>query len=103
MKLEDKIRQGHDLSGGEIEYGDKLAHFEKCLLTNKAMKGQYSEDDRSYRDGRSYGDSYRNGRRDSMGRYSRDGFMDHLMSLRESAPDERSRHAVDKMMRELEN
>jgi hypothetical protein len=41
--------------------------------------------------------------RDSMGRYSRDEFMDKLTMMRESAPNEKSRRAIDKMIDELEN
>lgn len=41
--------------------------------------------------------------RDPMGRYSRDEFMDKLMMMRESAPNEKSRRAIDKMVDELEN
>lgn len=94
--------------------GDKLAHFKKCLLTNKAMEDNYSEArggrsnrmgrsyDRSY-DGRSYDDMSMARNRDSMGRYSRDEFMDKLMMMRESAPNEKSRRAVDKMLSELED
>lgn len=116
MDMERKIQQGGKLSMSELEYGDKLAHFKKCLLTNKAMeesgyseagnRGGYSRDGRSYGvmyDGTSYGDMSYARRRDSMGRYSRDGFMDKLMDLRNSAPDEKHRTVVDRMMAELEH
>lgn len=42
-------------------------------------------------------------KRDSMGRYSRDGFMDKLIELKASAPDEKHRAVVDRMMAELEH
>ena len=116
MDMERKIQQGGKLSLSELEYGDKLAHFKKCLLTNKAMeesgyseagnRGGYSRDGRSYGvmyDGTSYGDMSYARRRDSMGRYSSDGFMDKLMDLRNSAPDEKHRMVVDRMMSELEH
>ena len=45
----------------------------------------------------------RNARRDSMGRFSRDGFMDKLMEMKEAAPNERTRRAVEKMIDDLEN
>ena len=122
MELEQKVEKGGKLSAGEIEYGDKLAHFKKSLLTNEAMEGN-SEEGRSYARGRggrnrsyrSYDNSYdsydgdmseargRNARRDSRGRYSRDGFVDKLMEMRESAPNEKSRRAGEKMIDELEN
>lgn len=124
MELEQKVKSSGKLSAGEVEYGDKLAHFKKCLLTNEAMEDSYSEDGRSYEGGtsntngrsrggrgRSYeGGSYedgmsnaRNTKRNSMGRYSRDGFIDKLMEMRETAPNEKSRRAIEKMIDELEN
>lgn len=110
MDMEDLIKQGKKLSMSEVDYGDKLAHFEKCLLTNKAMKDNYSEArggrtnrmGRSY-EGRSYDDMSMARNRDSMGRYSRDEFMDKLTMMRESAPNEKSRRAIDKMISELED
>lgn len=114
MSMEDLIKQGKKLSVNEVTYGDTLAHFKKCLLTNKAMEDSYSEArdgrfnrmgrsyDRGY-DGRSYDDMSMARNRDSMGRYSRDEFMDKLTMMRESAPNEKSRRAIDKMIDELEN
>lgn len=121
MELEQKVKSSGKLSAGEVEYGDKLAHFKKCLLTNEAMEDSYSEEyeggmsntngrsrggrGRSY-EGRSYEDGVsnaRNTKRNSMGRYSRDGFMDKLMEMRETAPNEKSRRAIEKMIDELEN
>lgn len=110
-ELETKIDRGGKLSGAEIEYGDKLAHFKKSLLTNEAMEDSYSEEYRdTSRRGRSEermndmsGAKGRNARRDSMGRFSRDGFMDKLMEMRDSAPNERTRRAVEKMIDDLEN
>jgi hypothetical protein len=110
-ELETKIDRGGKLSGAEIEYGDKLAHFKKSLLTNEAMEDSYSEEYRgTSRSGHSEermndmsGARGRNARRDSMGRFSRDGFMDKLMEMRDSAPNERTRRAVEKMIDDLEN
>ena len=110
-ELETKIDRGGKLSGAEIEYGDKLAHFKKSLLTNEAMEDSYSEEYRgTSRRGRSEehmndmsGARGRNARRDSMGRFSRDGFMDKLMEMKEAAPNERTRRAVEKMIDDLEN
>lgn len=105
MDMEDLIEQGKKLSMSEVDYGDKLAHWKKCLLTNKAMEDNYSEarGGRTNRMGRSYDDMSMARNRDSMGRYSRDEFMDKLMMMRESAPNEKSRRAVDKMISELED
>lgn len=110
-ELETKIDRGGKLSGAEIEYGDKLAHFKKSLLTNEAMEDSYSEEYRgTSRLGRSEermndmsGARGRNARRDSMGRFSRDGFMDKLMEMRDNAPNERTRRAVEKMIDDMEN
>lgn len=121
MDLEQKVKSSGKLSAGEVEYGDKLAHFKKCLLTNEAMENNYSEEyeggmpnangrsrggrGHSY-EGRSYEDGVsnaRNTKRNSMGRYSRDGFMDKLMEMKETAPNEKSRRAIEKMIDELEN
>lgn len=110
MELEHKVEQAGKLTDREVDYGDKLAHFEKCLLTNKAMKGSYSENrGRSYDyTGRSYGMVYHDDmsyerNRDSQGRYSRDGFLDKLMEMRAAAPNDKSRRAVERMIDELEN
>lgn len=105
MDMEDLVKQGKKLSMSEVDYGDKLAHWKKCLLTNKAMEDNYSEarGGRANRMGRSHDDMSMARNRDSMGRYSRDEFMDKLMMMRESAPNEKSRRAVDKMISELED
>ena len=105
-ELETKIERGGKLSGAEIEYGDKLAHFKKSLLTNEAMEDSSSEEYRGTSRERMNdmsGARGRNARRDSMGRFSRDGFMDKLMEMRDSAPNERTRRAVEKMIDDLEN
>lgn len=61
-----------------------------------------SYDGGSYEDG-SYDDggSYRR-KRDSMGRYSRAGMVDHLRDLMEDAPDERTREKLRQMIGELD-
>jgi len=99
--LERKAEKGK-LSLSDIQYADTLAHMKKNLLKADEMtgEGEYSGaypyadgmggDMRSYRiDGGSYG-SYagrRNARRDSMGRYSNEGYSmandDMIADLRE--------------------
>lgn len=117
--------KGGQMSAGDLEVIDKLSHTAKSLKTIIAMEeNDFSEQGgggqsgarggrggnrgggRS-REGRSR-ESYEGGmsnarRRDSMGRYSRDGFMDKLMDMKESAPNEKSRRAIEKMIDELEN
>lgn len=114
-ELSDKVRKGHELTMGEVQFGDMIAHFKKSLLTNDAMEGyddEYSNDNRAMRDNRSMrsmrGNSYRyddgnsmargrtgNVRRDSMGRYSRDDALDDMVEeleeLMEKAPDEQTK------------
>ena len=85
----DKIRKaGGKLSAGDLEYVDKLTHAIKSLKTVIAMDEQdedgysgYYRPMYTYADGRggmtrSTRGSYDRGRarRDSMGRYSRDGY-----------------------------
>jgi hypothetical protein len=124
-KLERKTEQSGDLTERELTYGKDLAKFKTALLTNKAMEENdgYSNE---YRDGmnrrmysrNSYGDdmSYERGRgnnarRDSMGRYSNDGYSrddareDLMMEVREfmkTAPEE-DKHAARAFMNHLKN
>ncbi len=117
MELERKAAKGQKLNAAEIEYGDKLAHFKKSLLTNEAMEGEgeysgYGMNDRggSYaRGGRgSYAQSYAR-RRDSMGRYSSDGYsrdgemISELRQLMEDAPDERTRQEFQRFISKIES
>ena len=89
-------------------------------------------DDMSYRGGRSYHGGYDDGismargrgkgaRRDSMGRYSRDGgayrgrsyrgysrdgkeeYLEELRNLMEDAPDEQTRQSIQRMISQMEN
>lgn len=70
-ELEEMGSKG-ELTAGTLDTVDKLAHALKNL--DKVIEnydGEYSGDDMSYRDGRSYARGRgRNARRDSMGRYS---------------------------------
>lgn len=105
------------ISSGDADYLDKLTHMVKSIKTILAMD-EY-EDDYS----NSYGQSYRgdrmpyargrvrNARRDSMGRYSRNGgysyhdgkedFMEELNDIMQNAPDDRYRQEIRKMMDKL--
>ena len=117
-ELEKKADKDGKLSMAEIQYADTLAHMKKNLLKGDEMyEDGYSmarDDMRSYR-GRSYegGESYargrgRNARRDSMGRYSSEGysrdgdeFMDELHELMQSAPNDRVRQKLKGIMSEM--
>lgn len=99
-ELEEYGRKG-DLSTGSLDVVDKLAHTVKnlCKILEESDEG-YSNgmrytDGRMYTDGRSYARG-RTGyvRRDSMGRYSRNGYSyegeemaDQLRDLMADAPD----------------
>lgn len=90
MDLENKVGKGSKLSERELEYGKDLAKFKMAMLTNEAME----------HDG--YSGRYDYGRkRDSMGRYSRESFMDKLHDLKSEAPDEHTRRKVDRMISEM--
>lgn len=93
-ELEEKVGKGGKLSRTEIEDGKNLAKFKMALLTNEAMeKDGYSND---YYNRSSYAR-----KRDSMGRYSREGFMDKLHDLSREAPDEHTRHKLERMIKEM--
>ena len=113
MELEHKVSKGQKLSASELQYGDMLSHFKKSLLTNEAMEGgEYSG--RSYARRDPYGRSYDDGaesyarRRDSMGRYSSEGYsrtgdmVAELHRLMEDAPNERTRQEFRKFISKLE-
>lgn len=72
-ELEKKAGKGNKLSMQEIQYADTLAHMKKNLLKADEMmgEGEYSNRGGSYARGR--GD---NARRDSMGRYSSEGYYE---------------------------
>lgn len=79
-ELERKADKGGKLTMSEIQYGDVLAHFKKNLLTSDAM--MEGEEEYSNTSGNSYARGRgRNARRDSMGRYSREGGQDNQSDL----------------------
>lgn len=122
-ELEEKVSKDHKLSMAELEYGDKLAHFKKSLLTAEAMEDadEYSNSNgrmtpRYYRDSNrnfmrtgTRGNSYAR-KRDSMGRYSRDdgyymdaeGMVEQLRDLMEDAPNEQIRQEIQRLVTKVE-
>ena len=118
------------MSAGDLEAVDKLTHSIKSIKTTIAMmeaEGEGGEGysghymmpyyGRSYRgeaetgmDGRPYrGNSYaRNARRDSMGRYSREGYSragdlaDRLYTLMEEAPNEHIKGEFRRLAEKIE-
>lgn len=127
--LERKAEKDGKLSMTEIQYIDTLAHAKKNLLKSEEMMGdeeEYSMAGGSYtyaRDGRGGGRSNasyargrgRNARRDSMGRYSREGrypredgysmaeddFRMDIEDLMQSAPNERVKQKLRELMSEM--
>lgn len=122
-KANDKMKKGGDnLTAGDLEYLDKITHAIKSVKTTIAMEESSYDDGGSYDSGRSYrgGSSYargrgRNARRDSMGRYSRDGrsygysrddakeeLMEHLREMKRMAKDEETRRMVSDWENDIE-
>ena len=138
-ELERKASKDGKLSMAEVQYGDMLAHFKKNLMKAEEMEGEEGYSERGYsrrggsyarggnrggrysREGGSYeGDSYEGGgsyargrtgnvRRDSMGRYSRDGYsmadeemVMELRELMEDAPDEKTRQEFKRFIQKIE-
>lgn len=110
-----EIAEKGELSAGDLETVDKLTHTLKNL--DKIMMGDgysnagdwqamgtYGRDGyhMDYRDGT----SYRGRKRDSMGRYSRadarEDMADKLRRMMDDAPDSRTREALEKALRSME-
>lgn len=92
-----------DVSGSTLPVIDSLTHTIKNLCkiideSDDGNSGYYSRTGHVY-DGRSFRNSYR---RDSMGRYSRDGLADKLRELMEDAPDDRSRMEIKRLVEKME-
>lgn len=71
----DKLSRSGDLTPSKLDLVDKLTHSIKSIDTIMAME-EYEEEDEEYSFGGGYSNARgrgRNARRDSMGRYSREG------------------------------
>lgn len=110
-----EIAEKGELSAGDLETVDKLTHTLKNL--DKIMMGEgysnagdwyamgnYGRD--GYRVDYRDGTSYRGRKRDSMGRYSRtdakEEISDKLRRMMDDAPDSRTREALEKALRCME-
>lgn len=121
-ELEKKADKG--LSAAEVEYASKLTELKKNILKiemleDEGYSAEYRDDmGRSYdrggnRGGGSYRGSYargrRNARRDSMGRYSSergysrdaDEIVEQLEDMMDTAPDERTRMELKKLVERM--
>lgn len=76
-----------DLNGSNLDVIDKLTHTLKNL--DKILEGE------GYSGNYPYGYSRK---RDSMGRYSRDGLADKLRDLMQDAPDDRTRMEIQRLV-----
>lgn len=106
-----------EMTAGTLDVVDKLAHTVKNLdkiievYEDEGYSNHYpyymggSYDDGMNRNGSYRGRSYagrRNARRDSMGRYSREGLADKMRELMDEAPDDRTRQEIQRMVEKLE-
>ena len=106
-----------ELSMNSLDTIDKIAHTIKCINSIEeaeegnsyrgSYRGSYDEggSNRSY-DGES-GAGYRSYRRDSMGRYaregySRDGVLDHLYAMMEQAHTEKEKNDIRRAIEAME-
>lgn len=126
-ELERKADKDGKLSMAEIQYADTLAHTKKNLLKADELweESEYNMDEgnsyamggrsrNGYRYNNEGGRSYargrgRNAKRDSMGRYSRDGYsmagddmIDELRELMQDAPDEQTRMEFQRFISKIE-
>lgn len=88
-----------ELSAGSLSTIDTLAHAIKNI--DKIIE----DDEGEYSSRGSYRGSYRNAysrRRDSMGRYSRDGMVDRLREMMDEAPDDRTRQEIQRLVSKME-
>lgn len=104
-----------EMTAGTLDVVDKLAHTVKNLdkiieaYEEEGNSGYYpyAYDDGMNRGNRSYNGGYRGRsyarRRDSMGRYSREGLADKMRELMEDAPDDRTRQEIKRMVEKLES
>ncbi len=118
-ELEDYGKKG-DLSAGSLEIVDKLAHSVKNLCKviddmdeeysgygGSYYDGMTTAGGNSYRRGGSYARGRRNARRDSMGRYSSEGYSragdlaEQLRGLMREAPDESIRQDMERLASRL--
>ena len=118
-KISEKTRKikNSGMNDGDLDTMEKLTHtlasVKKVMAFmedegeysgNYPMGGSYRE---SYR-GSYRGGSYRNQRRDSMGRYSgergysRNDLADKMRELMHDAPDDRTRQEIQRMVEKLE-
>ena len=94
----EKITEKGELTAGSLDAVDKIIDIMKDMedmgYSGDMMGRSYDMYDRSYRG------SYAQ-RRDSMGRYSRDEFKDRLEDVMRSAPNEKTRKELERLMMKM--
>lgn len=115
-----KMKSGGKLSAGDLETLHKLTDTVKNIDKIEMYEddGEYSQAGSYMGEGRIYGNTYdggmsyargrgRTARRDSRGRYSRDGAKEHMMSkldeMMDMATTEEERRAIRQCMTKIEN
>ena len=113
-----KKMSGGKLSAGDLETIHKLTDTVKNIDKIEMLEDDgYSEATDFMGEGRMYGTSYDNGssyargrryaKRDSMGRYSRDGAKEHMVEkledMMEEAGSEKERQAIRQCIQKIEN
>ena len=111
-EYEDKVARGGELSSKDVECLKDLAKTKMAILTNKAMEDSEGHG-RMYYGGGSYPRYHSYAKRDSMGRYSRDGGysyadakMDMIAELKElarKAPDDKTKQEIEHFANEMES
>lgn len=115
----EKITRKGELTAGSLDTVDKLTHAIKSVVTIMAMDDEYGDGySRAEGDHMTSGRRYsyagrgRGARRDSMGRYSRDGYSyddardDMIKELRElmnDAPDEQTKKEFQRFISKMES
>lgn len=124
MKEIEAIEKKGQISMSDLEKAQKLTDTVKNIYKIEMLEdGGYSEDGHYMGEGRIYGTSYagrRTAKRDSMGRYSREGhddgyhryggysykdkseMIDHLHEMMEEAGSTKEREAIKRCINELE-
>lgn len=104
----EKITAKGELTAGSLDAVDKIVDIMKDIEEmgysgDENMMGRSYRG--SYRDGRSYR-SYNRGsyaqRRDSRGRYSRHDIVEQLEDIADSAPNEKSRKEIERLITKME-
>lgn len=109
MKELEEYGSKGELTAGSLEIVDKLTHTIKNLCKiieeseeNEGYSSRYYPMYGPYNEGRGYRRGSYTQRRDSMGRYSRDGLADKLRGLMDEAPDDRTRMEIQRLVEKME-